>query len=92
MLIYLPNAFLAPAHVLTYVEFSVLPFKVTFFTLQRDDSFINLSQLHHLTLQFDPLLYPLEREWSPVSIISHIFPENFIEIPQIVQKIWRFSP
>ena len=22
-------------------------------------------------------------------IISHIFPENFIEIPQVVQKIWR---
>ena len=25
-------------------------------------------------------------------IISPIFPENFIEIPQVVQKIWRFSP
>ena len=24
-------------------------------------------------------------------IISHIFPENFIEIPQVVQKIWRIS-
>ena len=24
------------------------------------------------------------------SIISHIFPENFIESPQVVQKIWRF--
>ena len=24
-------------------------------------------------------------------IISHIFPENFIEIPQVVQKIWRLS-
>ena len=23
-------------------------------------------------------------------IISHIFPENFIKIPQVVQKIWRF--
>ena len=22
-------------------------------------------------------------------IISHIFPENFIEIPQVVQNIWR---
>ena len=21
----------------------------------------------------------------------HIFPENFIEIPQVIQKIWRFS-
>ena len=25
-------------------------------------------------------------------IKSHIFPENFIEIPQTVQKIWSFSP
>ena len=25
-------------------------------------------------------------------IISHIFLENFMEISQIVQKIWRFSP
>ena len=25
-------------------------------------------------------------------IISHVFPENFIEIPQVVQKIWIFSP
>ena len=24
-------------------------------------------------------------------IISHIFPENFIEIPQVFQKIWRLS-
>ena len=23
--------------------------------------------------------------------INHIFPENFIKIPQVVQKIWRFS-
>ena len=23
-------------------------------------------------------------------IISHIYPENFIEIPQLVQKIWNF--
>ena len=25
------------------------------------------------------------------NIISHIFPKNVIEIPQVVQKIWRFS-
>ena len=25
-------------------------------------------------------------------LISHIFPENFIEIPQVLQNIWRFSP
>ena len=24
-------------------------------------------------------------------IISHVFRKNFIEIPQVVQKIWRFS-
>ena len=24
-------------------------------------------------------------------LITHIFPETFIEIPQLVQKIWRFS-
>ena len=24
-------------------------------------------------------------------ILSHVFPENFIEVPQVVQKIWRFS-
>ena len=54
-----------------------------------------------------PLLFPkmnfLEREWGPVFffffnfnfniIISHIFPENVvIKIPQVLQKIWRFSP
>ena len=22
---------------------------------------------------------------------NHVFPENFIEVPQVVQKIWRFS-
>ena len=26
------------------------------------------------------------------TIASHNFPENFIEIPQVVQKIWRFYP
>ena len=25
-------------------------------------------------------------------LISHIFRENFIEIPQVLQNIWRFSP
>ena len=24
-------------------------------------------------------------------ILTHVFPENFIEVPQVVQKIWRFS-
>ena len=24
-------------------------------------------------------------------ISSHVFPENFAEVPQVVQKIWRFS-
>ena len=51
-----------------------------------------------------PKMYFLEREWDRVFffvffyfsfniIISHIFPENvIIKIPQVVQKIWRFSP
>ena len=26
------------------------------------------------------------------AIISHFFLKNFIEIPQVVQNIWRFSP
>ena len=38
-----------------------------------------------------PTMYLLERQRSPGFftfdiIISHIFPENFIEIPQVVQK------
>ena len=24
-------------------------------------------------------------------ILNHIFPENFMKVPQVVQKIWRFS-
>ena len=44
-----------------------------------------------------PKLYLLERGWSLVFmsyniIISHIFPEKFTEITQVVQRIWRFSP
>ena len=45
-------------------------------------------------------MYFLERGWDPVFfnfnfnvIISHIFPEYVsIKTPQVVQKIWRFSP
>ena len=50
-----------------------------------------------------PVVFPkiclLEKGLSPAFcdffvtfyiIISHIFPENFIEISQVVQKIWRF--
>ena len=37
-------------------------------------------------------LYRLKRGWNPVFVtfnvtISHIFPENFIDIPEAVQKI-----
>ena len=32
----------------------------------------------------------LKKDWFPKK--SHIFPKNFIEIPQVVQKIWIFSP
>ena len=41
--------------------------------------------------------YLLKRGWNTGFfvtfniIIRHIFPENFIEIPQVVQKIWRIS-
>ena len=37
------------------------------------------------------------RRWNPGffvtfnNILKHIFPENFIEFPQVVQKIWRNS-
>ena len=59
-------------------------------------------------VQFDihPLVFPkiyfLERGWEPVFffcffyyfniIISHVCLENVIKIPQVAQKIWRFSP
>ena len=44
-----------------------------------------------------PKMYLLERGWSAgffvtFNIISHIFPENFTEVPQVVQEIWRTSP
>ena len=44
-----------------------------------------------------PVIFPKIRvkSWFFVTyniIISHIFAENFIEMPQVVQKIWRFSP
>ena len=43
-----------------------------------------------------PKMHLLERRWSPVLfvtfniVISFIFPKIFIEVPQVVQKIWRF--
>ena len=45
-----------------------------------------------------PKMWLLERGWSLVFfgtfniIVRHIFPENVIEINQVVQKIWSFSP
>ena len=40
---------------------------------------------------FFPNLYFLERKWNLIflwlSILSHIFPKNFIEVPQVFQKI-----
>ena len=73
---------------------SLIRFKLVFYSLKG------------WGVQFDirPLVFPkmyfLERGWGPVFfyfnfniIISHIFPENvIIKIPQVVQKIWRFSP
>ena len=33
------------------------------------------------------------KSWFFVNIIiTHLFPEMFIQIPQVVQKIWRLSP
>ena len=64
-------------------------------------SVLTLKRLGGVNL-IPPVFFPricyLEREWKPVFlvtfniIISHIFPENFIEITQVIQKIWRFSP
>ena len=47
-------------------------------------------------LQFFEKLHPLKRmkPWFSVTfnfIISHIFPENFIEVPQVIQNICRNS-
>ena len=50
--------------------------------------------------QFDtPMVFPrisfLKTGWNPAFLwllISHHFPENCIEIGQVVQKIWQFSP
>ena len=42
-------------------------------------------------------LYLLKRGWNPAFfvrlnvILRHIFPEKFIEFPQVIQKIWRTS-
>ena len=42
-------------------------------------------------------LYLLNRGWNPgffvtfKIMIRHIFPENIIEIPQVVQMLWRIS-
>ena len=59
--------------------------------------------LKRLGEQFDPFLNEsakvIVNSWFSVTfkfltfniIISHIIPENFIEIPQVVQKIWILS-
>ena len=71
-------------------------------TIKVSDMSINLKLLGERGwYQFDtlpPLLvfpkkYLLERGPNVTFniIISHIFPENFIKISQVVQKIWRFS-
>ena len=40
---------------------------------------------------FSKKMYLLKRGWNPgfLIIISHIFPENFTEIPQVFQKTWH---
>ena len=55
------------------------------------------GQFYRLPLWFFKTVSPRERvqPWLFVTfniIISHIFLENFIKIPQVVLKIGRFSP
>ena len=60
-------------------------------------SFLSLFSLWCKLRQGSPVVFRkiclLKREWDPVFdiIISLIFPENLIEISQVVQKIWRIS-
>ena len=42
-----------------------------------------------VTPSYPPVVFP---KMCFDIIISHAFSENFIEIPQVIQKIWRFSP
>ena len=50
--------------------------------------------LSEILTAFCKFVFGKEKGWSLVFlllILSHIFPENFIEVPQVVQKIWKFS-
>ena len=50
--------------------------------------------LSEILTAFRKSVFSKEKGWSLVFlllILSHIFPENFIEVPQVVQKIWKFS-
>ena len=42
-----------------------------------------------VTPSYPPMVFP---KMCFNIIISHAFSENLIEIPQVIQKIWRFSP
>ena len=63
-------------------KFKIFDEKETLFILQFD-----------LPCGFSKKMYLLKRGWNPgfLIIISHIFPENFTEIPQVFQKTWRLS-
>ena len=70
--------------------------------ISPEESYVRISTLKSLGGQFDsPYSFSnnvfLKKRWNPgyfvtfSIIISHIFPENFIVIPQVVQKMWTFS-
>ena len=63
-------------------------------------SYLNVDLFIDVSInQIDPWKYVSSRERVKPCffvtfyiIISHIFSENFIEIPKFVQTVWRFSP
>ena len=71
--------------------------------LEESLRYSGVLTLERLGDQFDPLCEFFQKRvlWREGEtllfltfniIINLIFPENFIELPQVVRKIWRFSP
>ena len=91
----------SPIHSRMFFFFNSKTFRSTqhLFQIQeisnKNRNFFTQTKLILKTLesQFEPLLWFFQNCIVLVlSIIkSHVFPENFTEIPQVVQKIWRFS-
>ena len=58
---------------------------------------VSFKKIHSLTLRIYFKKYTIWREWKVlffsqfIIITSYIFPENFIEIHQVSQKIWNFT-